>query len=114
MVEALALRPITAEAPKSKSERQTREVTREDVLWLQLSLSLQHVRIRNHPYAPDTSDIDKKRLKELRHKLKDELGIKRFIPITEVDSNCANISEATGLYAHQPLRMRKLTESLQT
>lgn len=114
MVEALTLRPITAEAPILASERQTREVTREDVRWLQLSLSLQHVRIQKEHchYAPNITIEDKKKLKELRHSIKKDLGIRRSTPIDEVDQICANIAKETGVYAHQLSKVRERTESL--
>lgn len=112
MVEALALRPITAEAPKSISERQTREVTREDVLWLNLDLIfLQHIGRPNEHYAVSKELTDSSHI--LRKSLKEELGIRRFIAITELNSICAQISEETGVYPHQMAKISQLADSLQ-
>lgn len=112
MVEALALRPITAEAPKSISERQTREVTPEDLLWLNFDFILrQHVRRPNEHYAVSKALRDSS--KNLRKSIKEELGIRRFIEIAEVDSMCAQISKETGVYSHQRAKISQLADSLQ-
>lgn len=111
MVEALALRPITAEALKSTSERKTREVTREDVLWLSFDLILQqHVKSPSEHYAVSRKQTSSSH--NLRKTIKEELGIRRFIATAEVDSICAQISAETGVYPHQTIKIKELTESL--